>query len=153
MSSSSSVLTRIAADLNKGTVPLAHLGEAPAAAQHAPGHPGGDGAVRYMMNPQIRMALDRNRRLENLYLVFLVAFFVIACGLSIAAHLSGWGWKASAAVIPGLGATSVWPIRRLAELRQANIELEMLPVLLPILSLEAAREVVLKMLRTRKNSP
>ena len=132
MSSSSSVLTRIAADSNKGPVPLAHLGEAPAAAASMPlDTPEAMGRDAQMMNPQIRMALDRNRRLENLYLVFLVAFFVIACGLSIAAHLSGWGWKASAAVIPGLGATSVWPIRRLAELRQANIELEMLPVLLP----------------------
>ena len=147
LSSAAGVLRRIEGDLANRRVSLAPLGE-PSGKAEALSLDTPKTMARYaqMMTPQIRSALANNRRLEGILIALIVLLFVIASGLTIVGNFKSWDWTRSAAVIPGLGVTSAWPIRRLAQLRRENIQLETLPVLLPVLSADAAADVVKKLL-------
>ena len=144
------VFRKVLDDVNRGSATLAHLGTPGAQPdQLTLDTPNSMAQYAQIMTPQIRSALSNNQRLETMLVILLVVLFVIACGLAIVGNYKGWTWMTNAAVIPGLGVTSAWPIRRLAQLRRENVQLEMLPILLPLLSMKDARAVVRKLLESR----
>jgi hypothetical protein len=145
--SAASLLEEIDSALKERRVSLARLGPAAGSAEvlslDAP-----EAMRQYaqMMTPQIHGALANNRRVETLLIVLIVLLFLVACGLTVVGHYKGWNWTTSVVAIPGVGATCVWPIRRLTRLRKENIQLELLPLLLPLLTPGDARDVVRRFL-------
>lgn len=136
------ILATIGSDLDRGSVRLAQMGEKDETATLSLDTASAMARYSQIMTPQIRTALAANNKLEILLITLLVIFFVIACTLAIAAQWNGWSLIANAAAIPGLGATSIWPIRRLTQLRRENLSLEILPVLLPLLPPADAKDIV-----------
>jgi hypothetical protein len=128
-------------DLSRGYARMALLGSS---SQNELRLDSPESLARYadMVRPNITAALKRNQSVEWLIHALLGALFATAIVLTILANVWGWGWKAAAGTIPGLGVTAAWPISTLMRLRRENLKLSLVIEFLPLLPPKDAATIV-----------
>lgn len=94
---------------------------------------------------EVDLMLKYNKRYENWILIFTVGLFIVGLAFVLLGVLV---WHrpvlTSTGTITGLGITITWPIKQIIKLRQSNIKLQLLPVILPGLSPDEAGKYVQK---------
>lgn len=75
----------------------------------------------------------RNRIYERSIGAALIVLFGVAMWLTVRAHLQDALWLSTGVVIPGLGVSACWSIKKLLDIRRDNIRLVILPLVIPLL--------------------
>ncbi len=89
-----------------------------------------------IIRPNIYAALREDEKKEWILYGMLVVLFAAAIILAI---LAVSGWKATGA-LPGV--TAIWPIGKLMRLRQRNLQLRLLPELMPLLGRQDMTRII-----------
>jgi hypothetical protein len=140
MASVQDLFGSIRSSLDSGQVALAQLGNEPGGTLNLD-KPGALQRYAEVLRPQIQLALNRNRRERNILAALLVALFLLAAALVVYDHLHGANSTAKLLVVPGLGATAVWPLQRLIALNRQTFTLEVFPGIMPLLTRQQAAKL------------
>jgi hypothetical protein len=145
MSAAHETLKVISEDLMRGSARMALLGSSSDAELRLDSP---ESLARYAdrMRPQIAAALKADQSTMWFIYVLLTALFAAAITLTVLANIKGWGWATSAGAIPGLGITAIWPIRTLIRLRRENLQLSLVPELLPLLPPKDSARIIKRIL-------
>lgn len=100
---------------------------------------------------RVDLVLQRNRRIETLYIVLATILFAsgITC-IIVALATNQFAWSTPSTVTTGL---LYWPMREIRDIRRYNIALAVAPVLIETLPAKKAQDELQRLLRTMYGDP